>query len=380
VIARIPEFFAAFHPTRRVDMGAIERAIKTFETTGKAFHEGMASQIKPDHMSSRFLENPRMTDPRDLAEELIIKSQSRLQPVSYSADLAWRNRLAQFRDVVVLDPKLSPALRDILSGATKAMEGTGLEARLRDFLLEADPFKEKYDLDRIAKSGEFLLQAITNTVKLTAVDPLAAQLQPDLVVLTDWARGRMEQMTGSSRRTPAATNLTNQMYLELQRAIGGEVRNIQDRVQQFSKRRDDYEPDAFFEDWKDKLSDLNSDVVGRLKKKESLYEIWADTCQNQLLAHPRSDPAWKVYLYPELNGQLSRLKAAMEGPLSTDADLMKVRSAASDVQNTIKFLADTLATDMSMSFGTVRRDVLDRTLCVLSEWVLKDVNFILLGK
>ena len=310
----------------------------------------------------------------------VIEARNRLLPLSYSLDVTWRQRMQSFNDTVIHDPKLGrvDGPNKELVNAFDSINKTGLEQRLNDWLVEADPFKERSDLEAIAERGARVLEAIQSSYDIAAERPDTLELQPDLVAIATRVRERMSGFVrGDFGDLPKALSVPHQMYLELQGAIKGSMDFVRASVKKNAAGRRDASRRVV--DWERGLNER----IDELKpfRDTPLYK-WGEIFDDDglLAVLDKETPGRKFRLQSIFDSrdfylQMKNLQDAIDGDRSVKDYVMKVRAAAWSVRETIDVYLHAIdgewAGDQDPS-----RAYLDQTLCAVADRVAKQVNFV----
>ena len=338
-----------------------------------------------DLMEKRF----GATTSSDLAVASIAKAQiadakMRLAPISYSLDVAWQQRLQSFTDTVVNDPTRGAAggPDKLLLKALGNLERTKIDQRLTDWLVEADPFKERSDPNAIAERGAKLLESLESCFEIAAERPDTQQLQPDLIALADVARTRMTSIMEGTRPDSPALSVPHEMYLEFQGAISRPIDALRDKVRTAAKNAGDDDPDEAVADWQNGVQE-NIDKITKVCPGNPAF-LWSLACDKVL---PRADSNMqgrnsqftKVFESRNFRDQMNEFYTAIKRDRNAENYVMRVRDAAWPVQETLKFYFD--AIDKSWGPGNEDlRTTLEQTLCAVADRVLKEVNFVISSK
>ena len=310
------------------------------------------------------------------------EAKERLVPLSYSVDVAWQRRMQSFNDTVINDPTrgaLEPPDKLLLK-AINRLEKTNIEQNLQDWLLEADPFKERTDPNAIAARGAKLLESLETCFEIAAERKDTTELQPDLMAMTDWVRTRMETILSRNRPSSPALNVPHQMYLELQGAITRSIDGARDGVRKTAVKAED--PDAVIADWDQDLDNCKSWIRRNSPNYPDLY--WWVTCDRVL---PSSDTPVqgreynlrKVFDSRNFRDQIKRFYETIDGNRDTADYVMKVREAAWPVQEAIDLYLRAIDREWH-SRQDNNRASLDQALCAVADRVLKEVNFVISSK
>jgi hypothetical protein len=312
-------------------------------------------------------------------EVQIHDAKMRMAAIPYSLDVVWQQRI----QAVVNDPTRGSAdpENELLRKALDKLGGTKIDQRLRDWLVEADPFRQKFDEGAIAKRGTELLESLKMCFEIADERAATKELQPDLMALTDVVRTRMSRILVGSRPDSPARNVPHQMYLELQGAISRPIDALRAKVRTAAENAGD-PPDDAEGDWQDGVQEkINKITKNYASNPVFLWEVTyvrglkdADT-----LTHGRNFEFTKIFKSRNFDDQMIQLYTAIKGDPTAKDYVMRVRNAAWPVQETINLYLDAI----DQKWGGGKEDIkatLEQTLCAVADRVLKEVNFVISSK
>lgn len=296
-----------------------------------------------------------------------------MEPLSYSLDVAWRQRMQRFTDTVIRDPRIAPGPKEILVNAADGINNTGLDQALKEWLIAADPFKEGSSERAICEGGEKLLKAIQSSFEIAAQQPVTQQLQPDLLALVIRVQTRLSRLRTGRRPEEPAVSVPHQMYLELRGAINGTTDFVRARV----RARAGENPRAA----KRQLDNWEQGVTEKGEDMQKNKALWSTTCDQVLRKIDQATPARKsildrVFQSRNLQEQVTKLYDTIEGRRSSKDYVMRVREAAWPIQQTVDLYLRAIDGEWGNS-EDYDRNVLDQTLCAVADRVLREVNFVI---
>ncbi|MFO1037511.1 MAG: hypothetical protein U1E45_11745 [Geminicoccaceae bacterium] len=314
----------------------------------------------------------------DVLETQTHAAKMRMAPISYSLDAAWQQRVQSFRDAVVNDPTRgrNEGPDKALLKTLDAIRETKIESRLADWLVEADPFKERSDPNAIAERGGKLLDALRESFEIAGNRADTLQLQPDILALTDVVRTRMSRMMDGVRPDSPAVSVPHQMYLELQGAISQPVDAVRARVRAEAERRGD-DPGEAESDWDDGVREVTSRIArGAAGNPVFVWEVAVE----KNLPKSNSNLYGNEFVFTEIfkrrdfRQQVVDFYTELQTRPQADDYAMRVREKAWPVQETIKLYLDSMA--QKWGGAPEIRTTLEQTLSAVAGRVLKEVNFV----
>ncbi len=262
------------------------------------------------------------------------------------------------------------------------LEGENLSGLLQDWLVAADPFAERPDKDAVARRGEALLTGLERCFEIAKGQ--GAEFLPDLVAMTQRVRARMNQIDGGVR-SGRARSVPHQMYLELQDTITQSKDKTKDEVKETARKVKDNPAEAI-ERWEETLGE-REDAFKRQDYADKPYSFWMDMVDDVFKGAAYSgheiptckEDLEKLFLSRDFASQLKTLKTTIDGDRKAKDYVMNVRDATWAVQTTIDHYLRGIDAVWQPSGENQRnpRDYLTCNLCVLSDSVLKEVNFVI---
>jgi hypothetical protein len=316
-------------------------------------------------------------------DEAINKANERFQPFSYSLDVGWQTHINQFKDIWTASADLGAARqRTEAMAMADRLAQENLSGVLKDWLIAADPFTERPDKDAIATRGEALLTRLGRCFEIAKGQ--GAEFLPDLVAMTQRVRARMHQIDGGMR-SPQARSVPHQMYGELKDVITQSSEKTRDEVKKTAEQVKD-DPAEAIKDWEQTLKERIVDF-NRKGYADDPYSFWKDMVDDVFAGTAYSvskvpacaDDLRKLFLSRDFARQIKTLYDTINEPPSAKDYVLRVRDAAWAVQTTIDHYLRGIAANWQPSGDYERnpRDYLTCNLCVLSDRVLKEVNFII---
>jgi hypothetical protein len=343
-------------------MPQLEPVVTRYETR----IEAMKTELKSLH-----------SDPM-VADKFIAGATNRLAPLPYSIDFVWEQRIQALAN----DPTRGFADQSLLKKAVEKLGETKIHERLQEWLVEADPFKERADEGAIARRGERLLESIENCFTISAERTDTRELQPDLVAMADMVRARMQSFVDGIPPHSPANSVPHKMYLELRDAIDHSIEGVRDRVRKAEEIRSGGDPDQAVADWDEGLAEKKEVIAKNFAKAPDF--VWVRALREEL---PRSESQGMggrkhlletLFASRNLDGEMTALYKAIG---NTDAAnyVMTLREAAWPVHATIDhYLA---GIDRVWGRGEEEvRDSFNQALCALADRLLKEVNFVIAAK
>jgi hypothetical protein len=336
---------------------SIESARKAYETANSAMQDTMFKGLDPEGK-------------QEVRNEVKAAMDRRMEPLSYSLDVAWRQRMQSLID----DPRTKIESMYGPMDEVNGINETGLDQALKDWLIEADPFKERPDEGAIFDRGQRLLEAIQSSFEIAGRHSATQQLQPDLVAIVLRVQRRLADFSFGRDPKRLAASVPHQMYLELRDAI--------DRSREFV--RTSVKKDAIPRAAKPSLDSWDLGLKNQIDQverdpKHPLFR-WQVTCEKELPEIEKKKPGRKnvldkIFQSRDLQDQMNKLYATIEDKRSKDY-VMKVREAAWPVQETLDFYLRAIEGEWDGHQDDGRR-ALDQTLCAVGEWVQRQVNFVI---
>jgi hypothetical protein len=256
-----------------------------------------------------------------------------------------------------------------------------LSGVLKDWLVAADPFTERPDKNAIATRGEALLTRLGRCFEIAKGQ--GAEFLPDLVAMMNGVRKRMN-LIDADKRSTKALSVPHQMYEELKGTMIQSREKTIDEVKKTALQVKD-DPEEAIERWQETLDQRIIDF-NRKGYADDPYSFWKEMVDDVLAGDAYyskvpacADDLRKLFLSRDFATQIKTLYDIINGSPSAKDYVLKVRDAAWAVQTTIDHYLRGIAAIWQPSGEYERnpRDYLTCNLCVLSDRVLKEVNFII---
>ena len=320
------------------------------------------------------------TNDPSATEFLINGAMEGFQP--FSLDIIWQRRLEVERARFATDMSLMESKDDLLK-AGDSIAKQNLGAALNTWLVEADPFQEKPDPDKIAERGAELLAAIKKCFDLAAAGGEHAEaILANLVVIADAVRERLSGFETGKHVDKAGKVLdagaVRQMYAELLKAINdssvADLKLVRESISTNPRERDRLMRDS----WPQKLEHAIDDVK---KNPENPAFPWSSASE-QVLGNLNGDTKptradlEKLLARRKFRDQINRLNQAFRGGSKTKGYVMKVREAAWAVQDTLGEYRRGIDSLWRPDGGEMRQS-LELNLFALDDWLKNQVFFVI---
>jgi hypothetical protein len=351
-----------------IGRGAVESVVEKYDQHRRQWLDGFGERA-----SWRDNDGKLLTSRRD---EAINGTANRLVDFRYNLDIAWQRRLQQTRERVEAEDQ--PAWKGQIDRTFTRLEQANLGPRLKEWLLEADPFAEKIDARRVARLSERVLEALDACYEIASDKP--RELKPDLFAIGERVKERLNRIVGN-QRSSEAVNVIVGMCQELEKNVDNSIKKTREDAR--NAENDPASADNRVDLWNDSFERAKEELGDPTYVKDP-YSFWSDT---YTVATSEGEGVVKhaidsILGTRDFEAQLKSLSQTIDRNNNAKDYVLKVRDAAWPVQATIDHYLRRIAESEELKRMKQRgdRDRLTSALCALQDRVQKDVNLIALAR